>query len=105
MDGRQAPTSGLRSVGVADSDQANIAPAVITLDVAAAVDRACVSAGCYGGADHRAGGNADTKTDTKTRMSLGVAACCNEAADQREGRERGTGEFRLVQHDSLHPFE
>jgi hypothetical protein len=38
-------------------------------------------------------------------MGLGVTACCNEAADEREGRERGTGEFRLGQHGSLHPFE
>jgi hypothetical protein len=38
-------------------------------------------------------------------MGLGVTACCNEAADEREGRERGTGEFRLGQHGFLHPFE
>jgi hypothetical protein len=38
-------------------------------------------------------------------MGLGVTARCNEAADEREGRERGTGEFRLAQHGSLHPFE
>src|SRR5262245_47124512 len=104
MDGRQAPTSGLRSVGVADPDHANIAPAVITLDVAAAIDRACIGAGRNGRADDRAGGNADAKTDTKTGVSLGVSTCRNEAADEREGREGG-GEFRLVQHGSLHPFE
>src|SRR4029078_2913566 len=105
-DGQEAGADlNLRSIGVADLDQASVAPAVVTLDVAAAVDRARIGAGCDGRADHRAGGNADTKTDTKTGMGLGVTACCNETADEREGRERGTGEFRLGQHGSLHPFE
>src|SRR5262245_3880268 len=62
-----------RSVDVADPDQANVAPAVVTLDVAAAIDRACIGAGRNGRANHRAGGNADTKTDTKTGVSLGVS--------------------------------
>src|SRR4026207_1329212 len=105
MDGRQAPISTLQSVGVADLDQADVAPAVVALDVAAAVDRARIGAGCDGRADHRTGGNADTETDTKTGVSLGVTTCCNEAACEREGCERGTGEFRLGQHGSLHPFE
>src|SRR5262245_12955563 len=105
MDGRQAPISALQSEAVADPDQADIAPAVVTLDVTAAVDRACIGAGCDGRADHRAGGNADTKTDTKSGVSLGASTCRNEAADEREGRERGTGEFRFAQHGSLHPFE
>src|SRR4029078_425782 len=67
---RQAPISRLGSVGVAHPDQANVAPAVITLDVTAAVDRGCIGAGSDGGTDQRAGGNADTKADNKTRNGL-----------------------------------
>jgi hypothetical protein len=42
---------------------------------------------------------------TPKGVGLGVAACCNGATDEREGRERGTGEFRLGQHGSPHPFK
>src|SRR5690349_83806 len=105
-DGREAGADlNLQSKSVTDLDQADVAPAVITLDVAAAVDRACcIGAGSDGGADQRASGNADAETDTKARVGLGVAACCNEAAGEREGRECGTGEFRLGQHGYLHPL-
>src|ERR1044071_5422853 len=105
MDGRQAPISSLRLVGVADPDQANVAPAIVTLDVTATVDRGGIGARSNGRTDHRAGRNADAESDTKTRVSLGVAAGCNEAANEGEGRERGAGDFRLGQHGSLHPFE
>jgi hypothetical protein len=87
-------------------DDAQVAPAVIALDVAAfkGAGRDVIGVGHCGGADQRAGGKADTEADTEARAGLRFAADGGEGGGQSEGGEGG-GDGLGVGHGGLHPFE
>src|SRR5690242_10114140 len=97
-DGREAGADlNLQSKSVTDLDQADVAPAVITLDVAAAVDRACcIGAGSDGGADQRASGNADAETDTKARVAWALPLVATRQLGSARVASAGPVNFDLV---------